>query len=243
MQTEIKIKKDIIRSNDRGFFDHGWLKTYHSFSFADYYDPKRVNFGALRVVNDDLVLPHYGFGMHPHQNMEIITIPISGSLEHEDSMGSKGVITAGEVQVMSAGKGIVHSEKNPADEPVNLLQIWIFTNQNNVTPRYEQKKFDVLESIDKFQLLVSPDGRNESLWIYQDAFLSKTRCSSGNTISYPLYNKDNGLFLFVIEGAAEIDKISLKRRDSISVTGAGEIVIVPKTDSEFLFIEVPMIQE
>jgi quercetin 2,3-dioxygenase len=234
---------EIIRSQDRGSFDHGWLKTYHTFSFADYYDPNRVNFGTLRVVNDDLVQPHNGFGMHPHQNMEIITVPLTGSLEHEDSMGSKGIIISGEVQVMSAGSGIVHSEKNPADIPVNLLQIWIFTNKKNVTPRYDQKKFDENEWIDKFQLLVSPDGRNGSLWIYQDAFLSRIKCLKGEKINYTPYHEDNGVFLFVIEGNAEIDGHKLHRRDSISITEETNISIQPEGGSEFLFIEVPMMHD
>jgi redox-sensitive bicupin YhaK (pirin superfamily) len=234
---------EIIQSKDRGSFDHGWLKTFHSFSFADYYDPKHINFGTLRVVNDDLVEPHNGFGMHPHQNMEIITIPLSGSLQHEDSMGSKGVITAGEVQVMSAGTGIVHSEKNPADVPVNLLQIWIFTNQKNVSPRYEQKKFDEKARIDNFQLLVSPDGRNNSLWIHQDAFLSRIKCLKEDSYNYSLYEEDNGVFLFVIEGSAEIDGKKLNRRDSISVTGESNISIKPKAGSEFLIIEIPLMHD
>jgi quercetin 2,3-dioxygenase len=232
---------EIIRSEDRGFFDHGWLKTYHSFSFADYYDQEHINFGALRVLNDDIVAPRNGFGMHPHENMEIITIPLSGSLEHEDSMGSKGVIVTGEVQVMSAGKGLMHSEKNPASELVNLLQIWIFTNQKNVTPRYEQKKFGEEECRDKFQLLVSPDGRNDSLWIYQNAFLSRIKCSSGEVVTYPKYNKENGVFLFVIEGSADISEFALNKRDSISVSGEENLVLKPRAGSYFLFIEVPMI--
>jgi quercetin 2,3-dioxygenase len=234
---------EIIRSEARGSFDHGWLKTYHTFSFADYYDPKHVNFGTLRVVNDDLVQPHNGFGMHPHQNMEIITIPLTGSLEHEDSMGSKGIIISGEVQVMSAGKGIVHSEKNPADIPVNLLQIWIFTNKKNVSPRYDQKKFDENAWIDKFQLLVSSDGRNGSLWIHQDAFLSRIKCLTEAKINYTLYHEDNGVFMFVIEGKAEIDGLKLNRRDSISITEETNISIQPQSGSEYLFIEVPMMHD
>jgi len=234
---------EIIRSEDRGSFDHGWLKTYHTFSFADYYDPKRVNFGTLRVLNDDFVEPHNGFGMHPHQNMEIITIPLYGSLEHEDSMGSKGIIVSGEVQVMSAGSGIVHSEKNPADEPVNLLQIWIFSNKKNVSPRYDQKKFDENAWIDKFQLLVSPDGRNDSLWIHQDAFLSRIKCSTGGSINYAAYHEDNGIFLFVLEGSAEIEGQKLNHRDSISITDETNIKIQPKAGSEYLIIEVPMMHD
>jgi redox-sensitive bicupin YhaK (pirin superfamily) len=236
------IQADIIKSEERGFYDHGWLQTYHSFSFADYYDPKRINFGALRVVNDDVVHPNKGFGMHPHQNMEIITIPISGMLEHEDSTGSKGIITAGEVQVMSAGKGIMHSERNPANEPVNLLQIWIFTGKQNVVPRYEQKKFNKPAAGNTFQLFVSPDSRNDSLWIYQDAFISGIYCEANTTVTYPTYMEGNGIFLFVIEGSAAIENFSLAKRDSISIIEEKSISVYSREKSHYLFIEVPMIK-
>jgi redox-sensitive bicupin YhaK (pirin superfamily) len=237
------MKFEIIKSESRGFFDHEWLKTYHSFSFADYYDPNHTNFGALRVLNDDVIMPRNGFGMHPHQNMEIITIPLTGSLEHEDSTGSKDLIIPGEVQVMSAGKGIVHSEKNVADIPVNLLQIWILTNQMNVSPRYDQKKFNEQESINKFQLLVSPDGRDESLWIYQNAFLSRIKITREKPFTYSLYNQKNGVFLFTIEGGANIAGHILNKRDSISISGEKAIEIKPITNLDLLFIEVPLINE
>jgi redox-sensitive bicupin YhaK (pirin superfamily) len=235
------MKFEIIKSESRGFFDHDCLKTYHSFSFADYYDPNHTNFGTLRVLNDDVIMPRNGFGMHPHQNMEIITIPLSGSLEHQDSTGSKDSIIPGEVQVMSAGKGIMHSEKNVADIPVNLLQIWILTSQMNVNPRYDQKKFNEQESINKFQLLVSPDGRDESLWIYQNAFLSRIKNTSEEPYLYSLYNQHNGVFLFVIEGGANIEGHVLKMRDSISISGEKDIEIIPIENLDLLLIEVPLI--
>ncbi len=237
------MQAEIIKSEERGYFNHGWLQTYHSFSFADYYDPKRINFGALRVVNDDIVQPNKGFGMHPHQNMEIITIPIYGTLEHQDSTGSKGTIAAGEVQVMSAGKGIMHSERNPANEAVNLLQIWIFTAKQNVTPRYEQKRFDDKVADNNFQLLVSPDSRDGSLWIYQNAFISAIKCTAGTTTAYSPYSEGNGIFLFIIEGTANIQQYNLKKRDSISISKAKNIAVYSKEKSHYLVIEVPMIGE
>jgi quercetin 2,3-dioxygenase len=231
----------IIKSSDRGNYDHGWLKTSHVFSFADYYNPSQMNFGVLRVLNDDYVASYKGFGTHPHSNMEIITIPIEGSLEHADSTGIKGIIRPDEVQVMSAGTGIRHSEQNAGDIPVNFLQIWIFPKENNVTPRYDQKYFKSDGQSDKYQLLVSPDGRDNSLMIHQNAFISRRFIKQSEAFMYRCYKKDNGLFLFVIEGSLIIENNELLKRDSVSITNIGEgIEIKPAINSYFLFIEVPL---
>jgi redox-sensitive bicupin YhaK (pirin superfamily) len=232
---------EIIRSNEKGFFDHGWLKTYHTFSFADYYNPKRMHFGMLRVVNDDIVEGNQGFGKHPHNDMEIISIPLYGSLAHKDSTGGEGVIATGEVQVMSAGTGVFHSERNPDTEAANFLQIWIFPKEKNVPPRYGQKKFDDNGWTDQFQLLVSPDGRNESLWIHQDAYLSRIKSSHNKAFVYEQYVKMNGVFLFVLEGKAGINSHILNRRDTFLAQPDESLEIVPEPDSQLLFIEVPMV--
>jgi redox-sensitive bicupin YhaK (pirin superfamily) len=229
---------EIIRSDERGFFDHGWLRTYHTFSFADYFNPQRMHFGMLRVVNDDIVEGNQGFGTHPHKDMEIISIPLYGSLAHKDNAGGEGIIHAGEVQVMSAGTGVMHSERNPASKPVNFLQIWIFPAEKNVVPRYEQKNFNTGVK-DQLQLLVSPDGREGSLWIHQEAFVSKIN-SGSSALAYKPYLQTNGIFLFVLEGGANIDSLILKRRDTILVQPNESLNILPKPDSQFLFIEVPM---
>ena len=231
---------EIIRADERGYADHGWLKTYHTFSFADYYDPERVHFGTLRVVNDDYILGHHGFGTHPHENMEIITIPLEGKLEHKDSTGNSGVIIPGEVQVMSAGSGIMHSEKNPGKEPVQLLQIWIFPNKKDVDPRYEQKQFNDQDCINKMQLLVSPDGRDDSLWIYQNAFLSRMFCDEEKVFSYNPYIKENGVFIFNLEGEIEIHGEKLNKRDTALVQPGSDIAIQAGNDSKFIIIEIPM---
>lgn len=231
---------EIIRADERGYADHGWLKTYHTFSFADYYDPGRINFGTLRVVNDDHILGHRGFGTHPHENMEIITIPLAGKLEHEDSTGESGVIIPGEVQVMSAGSGIMHAEKNPGKEPVQLLQIWIFPNKRDVDPRYEQKQFNDEGCINKMQLLVSPDGRDESLWIYQNAFLSRMFCDEKKEFSYYPYLNENGVFIFNLEGEVEINEEKLSKRDTALILPGSDITIQANITTKFIIIEVPM---
>jgi redox-sensitive bicupin YhaK (pirin superfamily) len=233
---------NVIKSVERGYFDHGWLKTSHVFSFADYYNPLRMNFGALRVLNDDYIEPHKGFGMHPHSNMEIITIPLEGSLEHNDTTGIKGVIQPDEVQVMSAGTGIRHSEQNAGDITLNLLQIWIFPNKNNIKPRYDQKHFDSHAYFDNYQLLVSPDGRNDSLMIHQNAYISRRLTKKTEPFIYQTYEKSNGLFLYVIEGSSVIKDIELSKRDSASIiNNGGPLEIKPALNSYLLFIEVPQI--
>jgi redox-sensitive bicupin YhaK (pirin superfamily) len=231
---------EIIRSEERGFFDHGWLKTYHTFSFADYYNPNKMNFGLLRVMNDDVLAGNQGFGMHPHKNMEIITVPLSGSLSHEDSTGQKGVISPGDVQVMSAGKGVMHSERNPSGDPGNFLQIWIFTGIQEVTPRYDQKRFDSEAGNGKMQLLVSPDGRDNSLWIYQNAFISRMSGLQSATFDYKKFDNKNGLLLYVIKGQIKANTDTLNNRDTLLIYPDEYLEFLPEAGSDLLFIEVPL---
>lgn len=234
--------KHILHTADsRGHAEHGWLNTYHSFSFADYHNPERINFGNLRVLNDDTIAGGNGFGMHPHRDMEIITIPLSGMLTHKDTMGNMGMVTAGEVQVMSAGTGVTHSEFNYSPLPVSLLQIWIFPNTWGAEPRYEQKKFDVTKRQDAWQLLVSPEVREESTWIHQDAFLSIVDLSAGREISYELHKEGNGVYFFVTEGEAAINEHNLLARDALGLWEIDEQVSVKASKkTTLLAIEVPM---
>jgi len=228
-------------ADSRGHFDHGWLKTWHSFSFADYYDRTRMNFGTLRVLNDDIVEAGMGFGLHPHENMEIVTIPIKGSLEHKDSMGNGAVIHRNEVQVMSAGTGIRHSEFNPDPEmDVNLLQIWVLPGKQNVFPRYDQKQFDPEERINKFQNLISPGPAADGLWIYQDAWFFLGEFDKEFETSYSVRKAGNGIYVFIISGNAIIDDILLDPRDGLGITRTPKISITTRSRSEILIIEVPM---
>jgi quercetin 2,3-dioxygenase len=236
------MEKIIHKASERGFADHGWLKAAHSFSFANYYNENRIHFGKLRVLNDDMVAPSKGFGMHPHKDMEIITIPQSGSLKHADNMGNEAVIKTGEVQVMSAGTGVYHSEFNASDtEPVNLFQIWIFTDQSGHKPRYDQKFFSPQGRQGKWQLLVSPNGRSESLRIHQNAFISAINSSGLDEITYNLYSPGNGVYFMVSDGNAEMDGILLERRDAAGFWSFSEpLKIQFKQPSELLAIEVPL---
>jgi len=236
------MEKLIHNASDRGIADHGWLKAAHSFSFANYYNPEKIHFGKLRVLNDDIVAPSKGFGMHPHEDMEIITIPLSGALKHSDNMGNEGVITTGEVQVMSAGTGVLHSEFNASDsEPVNLFQIWIFTDEKGHEPRYDQKKFSPEGRQNKWQLLVSPDGRNESLWIHQDAFISVIDFKREGVTEYKPKSEKNGVYFMVIEGQAEIEGAKLEKRDAAGFGPVNDpLKIAMSENSKLLAIEVPM---
>lgn len=236
------MKKVIHIAADRGFANHGWLNAAHSFSFGNYHNPEKVHFGKLRVLNDDIVAPSKGFGMHPHEDMEIITIPLSGALKHSDNMGNEGVITTGEVQVMSAGKGVMHSEFNASKtEPVNLFQIWIFTNEKGHDPRYDQKKFNLEGRQNKWQLLVSPDSNNDSLWIHQNAFISVIDFEEEGNTEYNLNEERNGVYFMLIDGEAEIEDTTLKKRDAAGFWEFTEPVkIVFKQKSKLLAIEVPM---
>ncbi len=236
------MKKTIHRADTRGYANHGWLEARHTFSFAGYYDPERVHFGMLRVLNDDIVAPARGFGMHPHDNMEIVTIPISGSLQHRDSMGSSGIIRAGEVQVMSAGTGILHSEMNPSnDEPVNLLQIWVFPKEQNIQPRYDQKAFPAEGRANKIQYLVSPDQEDGALWINQDAWFSMIDLSKGHQLSYTRHSENNGIYLFVIDGVLATSDETLNRRDAMGISNIDTVQLEATENVKLIVIEVPMI--
>ena len=227
-------------SDSRGQADHGWLKSRYTFSFADYYNPHRMHFGALRVINDDLIEAGGGFETHPHRDMEIVSIPLEGKLEHQDSVGRHGVISKGEVQIMSAGTGIYHSEKNASnEESVKLLQIWVLPKKLGVTPRYEQKDFSGSDK--DLTLIVAPDGRGGSLTINQEAFFSLAKLKMNQVIDYKLNQKQNGLYLFIINGLIEVNGITLTSRDGLGVTVSDDITIKSLGDSELLLMEVPMI--
>ncbi|NQU87791.1 MAG: pirin family protein [Mariniphaga sp.] len=228
-------------SGSRGQADHGWLNAAHSFSFGNYYNNGRIHFGKLRVLNDDIIDPSMGFDIHPHQDMEIITIPLVGSLKHGDNMGHEEIISTGEVQVMSAGTGVWHSEHNASDiDKINLFQIWIFPDQKGHKSRYDQKRFISKGRKEEWQLLVSPDGQNESLWINQNAYIFLIE-SQGGKILYSLNSSENGVYFMMIEGSADIDGNKLKNRDALGmweVDNSIEILFYGK--SRLLAIEVPM---
>ena len=226
----------------RGKADHGWLLSYHTFSFANYYDEQRMHFGALRVLNDDKVAPGMGFGTHPHQNMEIISIPLSGDLEHKDSMGNTTVIKNGDIQVMSAGTGIQHSEFNKNKEkPVKFLQIWLFPNKRNVTPRYDQLALVKEERLNKFQQILSPNPTDDGVWIHQDAWFHIGKFDQGNSINYPIKKQGNGMYAFVLYGQFEIAGQKLKERDALGITDFDNFELKALTqDAEILLMEIPM---
>jgi len=228
-------------SASRGFADHGWLKAKHSFSFASWFNRYRMHFGALRVLNDDIVAPGMGFGKHPHDNMEIITIPLKGSLKHEDSMGFSEVINAGEVQVMSAGTGIYHSEFNASQtDEINLFQLWIFPNQQEVEPRYQQMTYDAAQMKDQFLQLVSPNPEDEGLWIHQNAWIHLIDMSENSQQNYTLKARGNGVYFMNIEGEKTIADQPLGLRDAIGVWDTDSITITAKAQGRLLLIEVPM---
>ncbi|PLX05928.1 MAG: hypothetical protein C0596_15625 [Marinilabiliales bacterium] len=236
------MKKTIHKSNTRGFADHGWLKATHTFSFASYYDPNRTRFGILRVLNDDIIAGGAGFGTHPHDNMEIITIPISGALEHKDSMGNHGVINAGDVQVMSAGFGVQHSEFNAnQDIDANTLQIWLFPKTKNVEPRYQQISLNKKEMTNKFLQIVSPDPKDEGTWIHQDAWFHLGEFDSDKEIEYYIKNRGNGAYIFIIEGSAIIEDEKLEKRDGIGIWDTDKIKLKISKGSKVLIMDVPMI--
>jgi len=228
-------------SDSRGKANYGWLKTRYSFSFAEYYDASRIRFGVLRVLNDDEVAGGEGFGMHPHDNMEIITIPLEGKLQHKDSMGNTSVIESGEIQVMSAGTGIMHSEFNPDPEiPVKLLQIWVFPDVKNHTPRYQQAKIDTEALKNRLHTIVSPETGNGTVWIHQNAFFSLGEAEFNQTWRYVLNDKNNGMYIFVIEGSAKIDEMQLHRRDAAGITDTSSVEIDVEGGTRLLLMEIPM---
>lgn len=235
------MKTTVYKASTRDHADHGWLNAWHSFSFAGYHDPERIHFGALRVLNDDTVAGGMGFSLHPHDNMEIITIPLSGQLEHKDSMGNTGLISKGEVQVMSAGTGIYHSEKNKNHkEDLKLLQIWVFPDTKGVKPRYDQKAFDLDASVNKLVNIVSPMGEAEGLNIHQHAWFYLGKLNKDFSTRYTLKDARNGVYAFVIEGEVTINGEKLERRDAAGIREAEQLDIQAGSDAELLLMEVPM---
>jgi len=225
----------------RGGADHGWLKSYHTFSFSGYYNPERISFGALRVLNDDSVDGGMGFGEHPHDNMEIISIPLEGALQHKDSMGNLATIEPGEIQVMSAGTGIYHTEYNKDESaPVKFLQIWLFPNQRNVEPRYDQKKIDITETPNQLVQILSPNADDAGVWIYQDAWFSRGKLSEGTEVDYSIKKEGNGAYVFVLEGEIKIGDQVLSRRDGYGISETDKFTIVAGKDAEVLIMDVPM---
>lgn len=241
--SESKIMENSIlhKADSRGKADHGWLKSYHSFSFANYYNPERMHFGVLRVLNDDHVEPGMGFGTHPHDNMEIISIPLEGDLEHRDSMGNVAVIKNGDVQVMSAGSGITHSEYNKnANAAVKFLQIWVFPNKRNVTPRYDQITLKEADRHNKLQQILSPDPKDEGVWIHQNAWFHLGTFDAGKETAYTVKAKENGVYVFVLKGSLTVNGVTVETRDGFGIWNTETLNIKATKDSEFLMMDVPM---
>jgi hypothetical protein len=237
------MKTKLFEANSRGNADYGWLKANFSFSFGNYYNPERIQFGMLRVLNDDTIAGGMGFGTHPHANMEIITIPLEGGLKHRDSMGNEGVIRFGEVQVMSAGTGIQHSEMNASqNDTAKTLQIWVFPEEEDVIPRYDQKSFDIENQINTFVNIVSPKDKNDSnaLWVYQQTFFNLGIFDKDTTITYKVNIPENGVYLFLIEGEIEVDNRILNVRDAMGIIDFEQFEIKTNFKSKILLVEVPM---
>jgi redox-sensitive bicupin YhaK (pirin superfamily) len=236
------MKNTVLHKADtRGHADHGWLNAYHSFSFASWYNPERVQFGALRVLNDDTVAAGMGFGTHPHDNMEIITIPLEGDLAHKDSMGNTETIRSGDVQVMSAGTGVKHSEFNPnADHRTKLLQIWVYPNKQNVDPRYQQITLNPEDRKNKFQQILSPNAEDNGVWIHQDAWFHLGKFDQDFTATYSLKKEGNGVYAFILSGKLNIAGQELETRDGFGIWNINSFDIKASTDAEFLLMEIPM---
>ena len=236
------MNKVLHPADSRGAANHGWLKSFHSFSFANYYNPQKMHFGVLRVLNDDEVAPSIGFGTHPHDNMEIISIPLSGELKHKDSMGNEAIIKPGEIQVMSAGTGIQHSEfKASTSDPVKFLQIWLFPNTKNVTPRYDQIQLPDLATHNHLHQVLSPNAEDAGVWIHQNAWFHMGTFDAGTDQSYTLKDARNGLYLFMIEGSIEIEGETLGARDAIGLSDLNEVSFTSTSENtRVLLMEVPM---
>lgn len=235
------MKTILHKAETRGFQNHGWLVTSHTFSFANYYNPERIHFGTLRVLNDDFIEGGMGFGMHPHKDMEIITIPLSGELHHRDSMGNFGTIKKGEIQVMSAGTGIQHSEFNGnEDKAVTLLQIWVIPREMGVRPRYDQIVIADNAKPNDFQQIVSPNENDEGTWIHQDAWFNLADFEKGFAKEYHLNKKENGVYVFVISGKAKIGDIELSQRDGLGIYDTESFNVEALENSEILLMEIPM---
>lgn len=242
--TESKIEENSVihRADSRGKADHGWLLSQHTFSFANYYNPERMHFGVLRVLNDDKVEAGRGFGTHPHDNMEIISIPLEGDLEHKDSMGNTAVIRSGDIQVMSAGTGIMHSEFNKnSDKLVKFLQIWIYPKKRNLTPRYDQITLDKTKSYNRFQQILSPNADDEGVWIHQDAWFHLGTFDQNKETHYQIRKKGNGIYAFILKGSAQIGNETIEERDGFGIWDIQEITVKSlKEGTEILLMEVPM---
>ncbi len=235
------MKTTVYKAADRGSADYGWLKPNYYFSFAQYHDPAKVHFGLLRVLNDDFVDGGGGFPTHPHDNMEIVTIPFTGALQHKDSTGGNGMIKAGDIQIMSAGSGVRHSEFNAsATDPVTLFQVWVFPKVRNIKPRYDQRTFNINDRSNKWQVVVSPQEADNALWINQDARFALTNLEAGKEISYTNAFKGNGVFLVAINGSVEVNGEVLNKRDAIGISEADEFRIKATANAELLAIEIPM---
>jgi len=230
------------KAGSRGHADHGWLNSHHSFSFANYYDPGRMHFGVLRVLNDDTVAAGMGFSTHPHDNMEIISIPLEGDLEHKDSMGNTQVIRHGDIQVMSAGSGITHSEKNRnTDKLTRFLQIWVFPNKRNVTPRYDQITLNAADRRNAFQQILSPSADDAGVWIHQDAWFHLGNFDANKDAAYAVKRKGNGVYVFLLEGSATVNGQALERRDGLGVWDVDTLELkAGPGGAEVLLMDVPM---
>ncbi|MBL0264305.1 MAG: pirin family protein [Leptospiraceae bacterium] len=236
------MKKTIHKANTRGIADFGWLHSHHTFSFSLYYNLNRMQFGALRVLNDDIVQPAMGFGAHGHENMEIVSIPIIGELAHKDSMGTAKVIYPGEVQIMSAGTGLRHSEYNNSETNiVNFLQIWILPKERGIKPRYDQREFLVSDRNNNFQTVVSPEKDSNALWINQDSYFSLANLEKGKSIDYKIKLAGNGAYLFLIDGSVSVDGETFEKRDGVGIAETDSFSITANENAEILLIEVPMI--
>ena len=235
------MKTILHRADTRGLAEHGWLRSNHTFSFANYYNPQRMHFGALRVLNDDHVAPGRGFGKHPHDNMEIISIPLSGDLQHEDSMGNVAVIREGDVQAMSAGTGITHSEVNAKDDaPVDFLQIWVFPKTRNIEPNYSQITLDPAALDNQLDQIVSPNPDDRGVTVNQDAWFHLGNLNKGTELTYDLKKADNGVYAFVLDGDVTVAGQPLHRRDGFGVWETEKITISADSDARLLLMEVPM---
>jgi hypothetical protein len=235
------MKVSLHKAATRGHADHGWLESFHSFSFANYYNPERMGFGVLRVLNDDRVTSGMGFGKHSHDNMEIISIPLSGDLEHKDSMGTTAVIKSGDVQVMSAGTGIFHSEKNQnRNEEVKFLQIWVQPNKRGVEPRYDQITLNPVDLDNKLAQILSPNKDDDGVWIYQNAWFHMGNLNAETEVTYHIKKAGNGVYVFLLEGDATVAEVSLNKRDAVGITEAEGFTVKADSDAKILLMEVPM---
>jgi quercetin 2,3-dioxygenase len=235
------MKTTITRANERGTANHGWLKPAHYFSFGGWQNPNKIHFGALRVLNDDWIAGGGAFPTHPHDNMEIVTIPFTGALKHKDSTGGAGIIQAGDVQIMSAGTGVQHSEANEsATEAVTLFQLWVFPKIKNITPRYDQRTFDINERAGKWQIVVSPREEDNALWINQDARFALANIKAGEKINYENAFTSNGVYVVVIKGSIEINGVKFENKDAVGIWDTNNFTINALEDAELLAVEVPM---